>query len=221
MRESRQGRWYETGAARNIIPDTSRGQVVAWGVEAGDVDNDADLDVFVAFGQFPPDRPDSDVSGNPALQPDAMYRNVDGTFIDVAGAWGVADLGRSRGVGLVDLDSDGRLDLLVRESDGPLRGYTAGCGPERGVVVSLHQPGPNPRAIGARVTLHSGAHVQTRWLRSGGTGHGTFTPVVAHFGVGDADTIDRVDVVWPDGHTESATDVPVRPNWSVERSHAH
>ena len=75
------------------------------GTAFGDLDNDGDLDLYVVT--FP--------SG-----PDVLYRN-DGpigaggetVFTDVAAAAGVTDETSSRGVGFVDYDRDGLLDIYV------------------------------------------------------------------------------------------------------------
>jgi hypothetical protein len=68
-----------------------------------DYDNDGDLDLYIGF------RPD---------QPNRLYRNEEGRFVDVAGEVGVADLEGTRAVAWGDYDADGWFDLYV--------GYTAG-----------------------------------------------------------------------------------------------
>jgi hypothetical protein len=68
-----------------------------------DFDNDGDLDLYVGF------RPG---------QPNRLYRNDEGRFVDVAAALGVADTEGTRAVAWGDYNADGHLDLYV--------GYTAG-----------------------------------------------------------------------------------------------
>ena len=53
-----------------------------------------------------------------------------------------------------------------------------------------------------------GDHVQTRWIHSQGTGLITSVPFEAHFGVGEADFIDRLQVDWLDGTSQIWLDVP-------------
>ena len=62
-----------------------------------DIDNDADLDMFVGF----------DGKAN------RLYRNDQGTFTDIAAAAGVADARPTRAVAWADVDADGDSDLLV------------------------------------------------------------------------------------------------------------
>ena len=76
-----------------------------------DYDNDGDLDLFVGFG------------GNPS-PPNALYRNDDGIFTDVASAVGLADTEQTRSVGWGDYNSDGHLDLYVGFSGGSQTGLS-------------------------------------------------------------------------------------------------
>ena len=62
-----------------------------------DFDNDGDLDIFVGFRD----------------NPNRLYRNDDGKFVDVAGELGIADSDVTRSSAWGDYDSDGHLDLFV------------------------------------------------------------------------------------------------------------
>jgi hypothetical protein len=70
------------------------GQPNAW----ADFDGDNDLDLFVGFRQDAPNR---------------LYRNDNGTFVDVASETGVADLTDTRAAAWGDFDADGDPDLFV------------------------------------------------------------------------------------------------------------
>jgi hypothetical protein len=71
-----------------------------------DVDGDGDLDLFVAFRDGP----------------NAMFRNTNGRFEDVAPALGLDDTRRSVGAVWFDADADGDLDLYVANMDGDANG---------------------------------------------------------------------------------------------------
>ena len=80
-----------------VQPDlfaASGGQPNCW----ADFDNDGDLDLFVGFREGVANK---------------LYRNDNGTFVEVAAEMGVADLNDTRAASWGDFDSDGRIDLFV------------------------------------------------------------------------------------------------------------
>lgn len=93
-----------------VQPDlftASGGQPNAW----ADLDGDGDLDLFIGFRQGEPNR---------------LYRNDSGTFVDVASTAGLADLTDTRAAAWGDFDGDGDADLYVgftRKSNTPVRLY--------------------------------------------------------------------------------------------------
>ena len=85
----------------------SGAQPNAW----ADFDSDGDLDLFVGFRQDEANR---------------LYRNDEGTFVDVAAEAGVADVTDTRAASWGDFDGDGDPDLFVgftRRSNAPARLY--------------------------------------------------------------------------------------------------
>lgn len=85
----------------------SGGQPNAW----ADYDGDGDPDLFVGFKQGEPNR---------------LYRNDNGTFVDAGAAAGLADLTDTRAAAWGDFDQDGDPDLFVgftRKSDTMSRVY--------------------------------------------------------------------------------------------------
>jgi hypothetical protein len=80
-----------------VQPDlfaASGGQPNCW----ADIDNDGDLDLFVGFKADLPNR---------------LYRNDEGTFVNVAADLGLADLADTRAAGWGDFNADGQMDLYV------------------------------------------------------------------------------------------------------------
>ncbi|MEZ4235095.1 MAG: CRTAC1 family protein [Myxococcota bacterium] len=192
------GRWIESAPSRNLIPGPD--QRVGWGAELADLDNDGDLDAIVEYGTIAePPVPGWD---NPEHQPDALFlQQDDGTFIDVAAEWGVADDGKNRGVIVADFDGDGWLDLAKRDLDGPSTMYVSRCGENHWLEVRLGDPGVRNRsAVGARVRVFGeDGDAWSRWITAGGTGYGTGGPPIVHFGLGPRERIDHIEVRWPDG----------------------
>jgi enediyne biosynthesis protein E4 len=101
FRNNRDGTFREVSIASGIAAHPGKGM----GAAVGDVDGDGWPDVFVAND----------------TEPNFLFRNRgDGTFEDVAAAWGVAvnQFGApvsAMGADLRDVDNDGRLDLFVTD----------------------------------------------------------------------------------------------------------
>jgi enediyne biosynthesis protein E4 len=107
-----------------------------------------------------------------ASEKNRVYLHRGQHFLDVAEQVGWREGGTSRGVALVDLDNDGRLDVLVTHQFAPLSIYhnlaKAGSGPKRWLGLTLQGNGQscNRDAIGSRVeisTPQAGGHPATQW----------------------------------------------------------
>lgn len=206
------GNWYDTATARGLSP--GNGQHVGWGGSFADLDNDADLDLAVAYGMLVmPDEERQKIEENwglinPEGQPDALFVQAsDGSFEEQAAAWGIADPGENRGTAVVDLNGDGWLDLVKRDLFGPAKVYRARCGTGGWLSVNLADQAPNRFAIGARIQVEADGKVQTREVFAGGTDLSTGVAPAVHFGLGDAAIVDRVTVRWPDGEESIYEDV--------------
>jgi hypothetical protein len=215
-----QGGWYDAALARGLGLSHTDQRVVSWGGELADLDNDGDDDVVAVFGPDDLDEPTYDEEGTESTpaQPDGLWlQGDDGSFVQVADAWGFADVGVGRGIAVADLDGDGWLDFVRRDVLGSAHIDLQACGAEGWLSVDLAGPAPNTRGIGARIEVEAGGRRWTRWIQAGSTNLGTSIPPEAHFGLGDRDTIDRLRVTWPDGGQQTFTDVATRQHVRVTR----
>lgn len=164
-----------------------------WHAQWGDVTNNTLADLFVAKGNVDqmPDLAMHDPNNLLMQQPD-------GTFEEMAHMAGIADPARSRGAALVDLDGDGRLDLVVVNRRAPARVYRNAT-PQTGnwLAVTLRQPRGNGFAVGARVHVQTAMSQQWQELSVGG-GHAGGQAAPLHFGLGTAEQA-HITVNWPDG----------------------
>jgi hypothetical protein len=179
---------------------------VGWGTTFFDYDNDGLLDLYVVNGHVYPQLDKTKLGASaPYRQRRLLYHNRgDGTFDEVAAQAGpvlmTERVGRGAAVG--DLDNDGRLDLVINDLDGQpqvLQNESAASG--HWLMVSLTGKAPNTLAIGAIVTIRVGERRLQRLVQSGSS-YLSQDDMRLHFGIGAAETIDEVDVRWPDdSHT--------------------
>jgi hypothetical protein len=207
--------FYDTTLVRGLqVTPSEDARWSGWGAELVDFDNDGLLDATMLFGYLPPDVHEQ----NPPEQPDLLHmQGEDGVFVDMAEALGVADLASGRGLVTIDVSGDGYPDLFKAFLDGPAVLYESNCGDAAWLEVRLHDPGPNPFAVGATVYATVGERTRMRWIFAGGTGFQSSYQPLAHFGLGDADAVDALTVVWPDGETSTFYNVSTRQSVTVSR----
>jgi enediyne biosynthesis protein E4 len=133
-----------------------------------------------------------------------MYRNRgDLTFSDETESWGMSAPTYSNGAAYGDLDNDGDLDLIINNIDDQASVMECRLRPEQNkganyLRLALTGPSRNREAFGTTVVI----------THKGSKQHQYFTPVrgylssvepYLHFGIGQDNVVDSVEVVWPDG----------------------
>ncbi len=166
-----------------------------WHAQFEDVNNDGLADLFIAKGNVA-EMPDFAMQDpNNLLLQDSL-----GMFHEAGDTAGVASFKTARGAALADFNLDGLLDLVVvnRWENAQLwRNTSTNAG--HWLQVTLHQPGPNPDAVGAWIELRRDGYVMRREITSGG-GHASGQAGWWHFGLGGDATAD-LRILWPDGTT--------------------
>jgi len=194
------------GGRFSEVSDTARLETFwPWGVAVGDFDNDGHEDVYLPSGM-----------GFPYFYwPSALMMNQgDGKFVDRAPEEGIEPpkegrelpnriAGRpayrsSRCAATADFDRDGRLDLIVNNfNDRPY--YFRNQFPARHYIAfRLRGTKSNHDAIGAVARLYRGGQVMVRQVHATG-GYLSQSSKTLHFGLGDSDAVDRVEIRWPSG----------------------
>ncbi|WP_419581399.1 FG-GAP-like repeat-containing protein [Stieleria magnilauensis] len=172
--------------------------VLGFGSQPLDYDNDALPDLVVSNGHI--DRYQSMVG--PFEQLPQLFGNLAGRFqlVDVAdpsGYWATGHLGRS--VATLDFNRDGRTDVVIShvgETTALLMNETAT--PHHWLQLRLVGVQSERDAIGAKITVHVADQQLTGWV-IGGDGYLAKNEAVVSFGLGDANSVDQIQVQWPSG----------------------
>lgn len=179
-------------------------QLLGWGVALVDVDDDGWRDLIVANGHVYPEVEGKQL-GDTYLQQTVLFRNSGaGKFDDVTAVAGPAfQVPRpARGLAVGDLDGDGRPEILIVNMNAP-PSLLKNKGPHGHFLnVSLIGVQSNRSAIGARVTISAGGRTMVDEVMSGGSYYSQ-NSLVLHFGLGEAVSVDKIDVRWPSGTIQS------------------
>jgi hypothetical protein len=104
-----------------------------------------------------------------------------------------------RGAAFADMDADGDLDVVLTAVGGPARllrnDQSVG---HRWLRVRLEGDHPNPFAVGALVRIRGAATDQQRRVDSTRS-YLSQTELTLTFGLGSSQTVERLEVTWPDG----------------------
>src|SRR5438552_9957574 len=141
-----------------------------------------------------------------------VFRNEgDLTFTDRTREWGMDQPSFSYGAAYADLNNDGKLDLVVNNTDGPAFIYE-NVQPKDDVHhylrITLQGESPNPRGIGSTLIVTAGGQKQYLY-HSPYRGYMSTMDDRAHFGLGRVTRVDSLEVTWPDGRYQLLTGLDV------------
>jgi len=171
-----------------------------WHAQFEDVNNDARMDLFIAKGNV------ENMQDFANFDPDnLLLGNASGKFAEHGDIAGIAKDTRGRGANVIDLNADGLQDIVVvnRTANISLFRHTGmqhDDSTRQGgnwLKIELQQPGTNRQAVGARLSIKTGNHVQSRRIQVGG-GHASGMAGFVHIGLGVAERA-TVRVQWPNG----------------------
>jgi len=194
---------------------------VGWGDAFVDLDNDGWVDFFMVNGHVYPQVNVPGI-GTKYREPKLLFQNLhDGTFRDISQDAGPAIQTPqvSRGLAVGDLFNDGHMELVVENLEGAPMILRPEGGPQNHwVSLSLQGTRSNRLALNARVRITAGDLVQTDEVRSGGS-YLSQNDLRLHFGLGKHDHIDKVEIFWPSGATETLNQLAADHFYSVTEGH--
>jgi enediyne biosynthesis protein E4 len=195
-------------SSRSGTMKSSRGYV-QWGDAFVDFSNDGWPDIFIVSGHVYP-QVDTIPNGSRYREPAVLLLNRrDGTFEDIGKRAGAAiqvpQVGRGLAIG--DLFNDGRLEAVIENLEGaPTILRPEGGPPNRWIGFQLEGVTCNRLALNARIRVMAGDLVQLGEVLSGGS-YLSQNDLRIHFGLGNRDRVDKAEVLWPDGKSDTLTNL--------------
>ncbi len=205
----------------------------SWTPLVADFDNDGYRDVIITNG-FPRDVTDRDFANfragpaggvaSPMMMHDSIpivkisnyaYRNNgDLTFADKTLEWGLYRPSFSNGAAYADLDNDGDLDVVVNNINDSAyvyenRLYNGAKSANHFLRVKLAGEASNPSGIGAKVLIRYGGGQVQYFENAQYRGYLSTVEGRAHFGLGSQQQVDTLQVIWPDGKSQTMFNVAV------------
>jgi Tfp pilus assembly protein PilF len=172
-----------------------------WGVTPIDIDNDGWIDLAAIV----------ETSSGAKVR---VFRNRgNGNFEDVSSVLGLdlVQLQQPRGLIAADVDGDGAPDLIVTQLNVPpvlLR--NDGANKNHFVRLDLTGFADNKTALGVKVEVFANGLWQ-KWELPGSSGYQTQSAPQILVGLGKADRIDMLRILWPTGVLQDEIDLPQGP----------
>ena len=184
---------------------------VAFGCKFFDYDNDGWLDAIIANGHVQDNIQQID-AGTTYRQAPQLLHNQGSTpllFQDVSRTAG-PDFMRplvGRGLAVGDYDNDGRLDILIVDSESsPLLLHNQATPTGHWLGVRLIGAKSNRDGFGALLTLTVNGHPYLRQCQSGGS-YMSASDRRVHFGLASATHADKLTIRWPSGRIDTYRDI--------------
>jgi hypothetical protein len=179
-----------------------------------DYDLDGWPDIFIANGHIDPEIQKVQANVKYAMPPHLFRNSGKGKFEEVTTSMGAAFITPrvGRGAAYADINSDGRLDLLLSTNGGPVYLFRndaqTSASTNRSLRLKLVGTKSNRDGIGAVVRLTAGGETQTQMLRSGSS-YLSSSELILTFGLAQHDKADTIEIRWPSGQVDHLSNVQV------------
>ena len=165
----------------------------SWNAKFADLDNDEWQDIYVATG-FMGEFLDS--------RSNVFFHNYQGERFEAKQKeFGLENFNVTSAYTYIDIDNDGDLDIVTAGLNGPINVYINNETKNNSITFEFRDKKGNFFGIGNKVYIYYGEdnrRHQVREIKSGG-GFLSFDSPIAHFGLGQYDVVNRVEIIWSTG----------------------
>ncbi len=175
-----------------------------WSVGLYDFDNDGRKDLFTANAHVN-DTVESFEATRYKLPNSVFLNQGDGVFEDgsATAALSAGPPRAHRGSGFADFNGDGWIDVVVTSLGEPVELWeNVSGGDNRWLILRLRGRESNRDAIGARIRIGPQRNHMTTSV-----GYASSSRTGVHFGLGDLEVVERIDIRWPSGVEQTLTGV--------------
>ncbi len=234
--------------AKNNLPDFSNISRLAgvattdwsWGPLFADLDNDGWKDIFISNGirrdinnkdyfdalrkeKLTKDSLLSKTLGIPSEKIDNfVFKNMGNlTFKKVNKKWGISYKGFSNGCVYADLDNDGDLDIVINNIDDYASVFenTSNSNLNHYLTLKFNGPDKNKFGIGVKATLKTDSLTQFQEMTLTRGFQSSVAPRL-HFGLGKANKVKSLKILWPDGKVQNLSNIKVNQILKVDYTKA-
>ena len=150
----------------------------------------------------------------------AFKNNGDLTFTKKTKDWGVEYAGYSNGAAYADLDNDGDLDFIINNINDLAFIYenkNDEFDTHNYLQLTFEGEKNNKFGIGVKAIIKTSETQQLQELTLSRGFQSSVAPLI-HFGLGNADTVDEIEIIWPGGKKQILTNVEANQKIIIKES---
>jgi enediyne biosynthesis protein E4 len=174
-----------------------------FGTAAADFNNDGELDIYVVNGRV--SKVLKALAEDPFAEPNLLFRGLgNGRFEQYSLKDGTSEplIENSRAAAFGDYDNDGDVDIVIVNNGGRVRLLQNRVGAKGHWIMFRVVNRYGWDAVGAKLCITAAGVKQWHQVQTAYSYLASNDPRV-HFGLGHADAVDDVTVIWPSGEKES------------------